>query len=463
MSLLLEMRDGGWSSCCGETAWRIGPWSFQLGEQGHLLLDGPSGAGKSLLLLRCLGRPAKGLEPTGQLLWRGAPLPAADSLWRRWARANVRWIPQQAQSVLSPARSIAEQWDEARQLGGWSPIEEHILRRDLELTEWSQFSKRFPCQISGGQAQRLVLALALLERPNLLLLDEPSSALHRSLAQALPEIIRRHAPQAACIWATHDQHLKEVLEGHGAPRLPLRRELCPCVLSQDGAERDSPEGSAGRRLERSIAKLQQLQVGFGERPLPFELNKTLVSGRIIGWWGPSGTGKTSLARVLVGLNRPVQGRIEQQDRYLAGDRRSFLAFQNPYACFASHLTIGQQLEQALRPAGHCSAEQQDRILTMLLEFGLSVQVFESLPAELSGGQLQRCALVRALLIDPELLILDEPTSALDEENRQRVARALRRFASRGRSTLCIISHDRAWLESIADEIWDLGSETSPAP
>jgi peptide/nickel transport system ATP-binding protein len=471
---LIELRDGRWVSCHKNLRDQegLGPWSLAIQAGESVLLDGPSGTGKTLLMQRLCQTPIPGLRAEGQLFWCGAQAPAEGKRLRSWWHDQVRLVPQDVQSALSPCLRIDEQLALATRnsplLQKGIPLNDLCQALDLAApngTSSSEFYRLFPCQCSGGQRQRIGVLLSLLAAPRLLLLDEPSSALHASLAELLPGFIAELLPHTSCVWTTHDPILKSALERHGVRRIALRTPCqTPPHTSQEHVQAPSvgpfPSSSAtvSGAIQRCIARVESLQVPLGRlHSLPVA-DRVIHGGEIIGWWGPSGIGKTSLARCMAGLLSPRSGRIWVDRENSDASPACFLAFQNAFACFAPHLTLRQQLNEAL--SARASQSQTRDVDQVWTELNLDPRLLQARPRELSGGQLQRAALARALLLQPRLLVLDEPTSALDPQNRIRVACALRRFVADGQRSVCVISHDRPWLTSLSDTIWDL---TDPIP
>ena len=512
---LLELREGGWSPCLENRAepqelvpqQGIGPWSLAVYAGDSVCIEGPSGTGKTLLLQRLCQTPLAGLQAEGQLFWCGEPAPASGKGLQQWWQHQIRLVPQDVQSALSPCLRIGQQLRIAfksspLRLRGWqlNSLLEILELADRTSTHPCPLLERFPCQCSGGQRQRIGLLLGLLAAPHLLLLDEPSSALHASLAQRLPDIVAELLPSTSCIWTTHDPILKASLQAAGVgsigllpPPIPMRCTASPSApvscspvscspvscspvpsaLTVSCASSSSTSSSPAlsesqsstllsppriaQAIQRCIGGVESLQVPLSHDLALRVADRTILGGQIIGWWGPSGIGKTSLARCVAGLLAPQSGRVWIETSNGAEPTETslscFLAFQNAFACFLPHRSLRQQLQEALAYRRPCADTRE--LESLWAEFDLPISQLDAPPTALSGGQLQRAALIRALLLRPTLLVLDEPTAALDPVNRIRVANALRRYVDNGHRSVCIISHDQAWLASLADELWDL--------
>lgn len=481
---LIELRHGGWVACHQNTAEAqesipqqgIGPWSLVVHAGESICIEGPSGTGKTLLLHRLCQTPLAGLQPEGQLFWCGKPAPTFGISRQRWWKNEVRMVPQDVQSSLSPCLRVGQQLQMALRS---SPLQQrglqlHDLLEILELVNSasnpvSDLLELFPCQCSGGQRQRIGLLLGLLAAPRLLLLDEPSSALHASLAARLPGLVAELLPGTSCIWTTHDPILKASLQSNGTRCMVLSPPAAVTFPPSDPAPSQAPPSASPNRvaqaIQRCIGRVESLQVPLGKDLSLRVADRTIHGGQIIGWWGPSGIGKTSLARCVAGLLAPRSGRIWIESAYEVDNPEAsfpcFLAFQNAFACFVSHRSLRQQLEEALASWPHRTDNLE--LERLWAELDLPMSRLDATPTELSGGQLQRAALVRALLLRPTLLVLDEPTAALDPSNRTRVANTLRAYVADGHRSVCIISHDRPWLMSLADDIWDLQEEACPEP
>jgi peptide/nickel transport system ATP-binding protein len=483
MSTLLELRQGGWkslpmspSACGRETLARSwGPWDLSITKGSVWMIEGPSGVGKTLLLKRLGQVPVPGLQASGTLLWQGQPVPQHEKAWRLWVRQHLRIVPQEAQSVLSPCICIGQQIEQAQagayQLGR-RPLNTAIecLLADLGFDPQPSLMHRFPHELSGGQRQRLAILLALIGQPDLFLLDEASSALHESLSRRLPHLLRTYAPEAAQVWTSHDAGLRDSLLEHGAQLLRLSPPAPSSASNERMAEEHLPPKSSPTawwshasflqsnpghaRSSQLLLKAEHLIVPLGPERSLGPLHFHLTRGSIVGWCGPSGVGKTSLARTVLGLTAPCEGTVSTFPTCRFGDRQIFMSFQNPYSTFAAHLTVGKQLQRALQPQHRCSQEDLDQIRQLILDLDLPPSTLHSFPSQLSGGQLQRCAIIRALLVRPRLLILDEPTSALDQTSKERVNQAILNLCRTHNTCCCIISHDLPWLETLCDTVWD---------
>lgn len=464
---------------------------------------GPSGSGKTTLGLAALGASRDGVTLTGRALLSGTDLLRMAPARRSAARAGrAAHLPQHPETVLDPIRRVGGALTELAALG----VPERAARRAAARRataraglEWETVRRRFPHQLSGGQQQRLALASALVTGARLLILDEPTSGLDPALAHALGRTVRQLADQGAgVLLLSHDLPLvrqtadQVVVLEHGravdagpvaevlGTRLPapgvepapaqrptLRHRATRELLAAEhrtgagsnGADR-SPAGQdvEGRRVVAATEISVRRRTGD---PLPGPVSMTFRPGRTTALLGPSGSGKTTFARVLAGLATPSRGEVRfdgralprRIDRRTAAQRRAVqYVHQNSADSFEGHRPVGGQLADTARllrglPREVAVAEAVETADAL----GLDEDLLHRTPDRLSGGQLQRCALVRALTARPALLVCDEVTSALDTVSRERLLGALPRLLAPAATALLFISHDLPAVRMLAHE------------
>lgn len=368
---------------------------------------GPSGAGKTTLLRLLLGDIRPGARVvTGGLLWRGKPVALGSRQARRWRRAHVGLVPQDPAATLDPLRRI----------GSVAPA--GVLAR-LGLP--ADVGRRQPHALSGGQAQRVVLARALAGDPELLLLDEPTSGLDAQTRQLVTEEIT--ARRRSTVIVTHD--------------LRWAREVCDRVVElRHGVL--VPAGEDSARPEAAV-------VGTGEpvlrldgvaverdRELVRGVDLELRRGEMLVLVGPSGAGKSTLLHAVAGLH-PAEGRVDVRGTVA-------LLGQDPVAELNPAHSLGSAVARPLRLAGLGRRAARERAVELLAEVGLGPEFAARRPGECSGGQRQRAALARALASDPDVLLADEPTSALDAATADAVLEVLDRRRSAGLAVF-FVTHD----------------------
>ncbi|MGQ4512961.1 ATP-binding cassette domain-containing protein [Streptomyces sp. DW26H14] len=451
---------------------------------------GPSGSGKTTLGLAALGASRTGVTLAGRVVLAGTDLLRMTPAERSTARAGrAAHLPQHPETVLDPVRRVGAALTELAALGHRGRAARAVAAREaLALTglEWERVRRRFPHQLSGGQQQRLALASALVTGARLLVLDEPTSGLDPALARALGRTVRRLADEGAgVLLLSHDlplvreaadrvivlEHGRPVDEGPARDVLGTGRPAAGSVppagqpagrhratLELLAAELPAVDGTAAPAVPRPPQKeaggVEATGIAVRRRsgsPLTGPVCATFPPGSRTALIGPSGSGKTTFGRVLAGLTAPTRGDVRVDGRPLPAriDRRTApqrrvvqYVHQNSAGSFEGHRPVLGQLAataRLLRGLGEAGATAE--AITVAEALGLGEALLHRVPGRLSGGQLQRCALVRALTARPALLVCDEVTSALDTVSRRRVLDALPGLLAPARTALLFISHD----------------------
>jgi len=424
---LLKLVDAGW----GISADRVlGPWNLALDPQQWHVVTGPSGHGKSSLVYRILNSDADMQRARGTVEWCGQPLAGGSAKHGDWLRRQVGYVCQEAMACLPSGLRLKEIVTLLAPTAAISFL--RLACDELSLPPWELLGERYPFELSGGQRQRFCLSLALAKQPALLLLDEPSSALDAELSRRLPELVRRLAPQAAAIWVTHDRVLLE-------------------ALGQDGTAATASAEIVHTHAETEVlCELRELAPVAAGRVLCQPISMQIHRSQVTVLMGRSGVGKSSLALLIAGLTDAHVGEIVWHGkRPRVGDRRVQLLFQDSYSCFTPHLKLGLQLEEAAADISYA------QICATLEKLAIEPQLIEKLPHQVSGGELQRIALARALLAEPELLICDEPTSALDDKNAALISALLLDTAKRKQLAILVITHDLEWIKYHCQQILEL--------
>ncbi|MEU6678929.1 ATP-binding cassette domain-containing protein [Streptomyces sp. NPDC046925] len=445
---------------------------------------GPSGSGKTTLGLAALGASRSGVRLAGRVLLDGTDLMTLTPVRRPAARAGcAAHLPQHPESVLDPVRRAGGALTELAALGHpGRTARKTAARRALNSAglEWESVCRRFPHQLSGGQQQRLALASALVTGARLLVLDEPTSGLGPALAHALGTTIRRLADEGVgVLLLSHDlpmvrrtaervivlEHGRAVDQGPTADvlgavpgPLPFAAERHRATRELLAAERPTgPKGAPGTaaapdRQDSEGVVAREIVVRRGSADLlAGPVSMAFPPGSRIALLGPSGSGKTTFARVLAGLTTPTRGETTingrplpaRIDRRTAAQRRIVqYVHQNSAGSFEEHRPLIEQLAATARLLRGLRHDEATAEATATAEsLGLDAALLLRTPSRLSGGQLQRCALVRALTARPVLLICDEVTSALDTVSRRRVLDALPALLAPADTALLFISHD----------------------
>ncbi|KAA1180372.1 ABC transporter ATP-binding protein [Rhizobium tropici] len=456
--------------------------SFDL-EKGKVLgLIGESGAGKSTIGLSALAYGRGGAEITGgRVLLDGTDiLPLGKSGIRRIRGARVCYVAQSAAAAFNPAHRLGDQVIEATVKHRLMTREEAKKRalylfRVLGLPNPETFGERYPHQVSGGQLQRAMTAMALCSNPELIVFDEPTTALDVTTQIDVLAAIKHAIEEThtAALYITHDlavvaqisddimvlRHGKTVEYGSvqqiiEEPRQDYTRALVN-VRQEARAEADD-QSSALLKVENISA-----QYSNGFRVL-HDVSLHVPKGQTLAVVGESGSGKSTLARVITGLLPPSDGRISFDGKLLTPalknrSREELRRIQLIYQMADTAMNPRQTVRDIIgRPLtfydGLRGAAKTARVKELLDQIEMGNGFIDRYPAELSGGQKQRVAIARALAAKPELILCDEPTSALDPLVAEGILKLLLKLQEEAHLSYVFITHDIAIVRAIADSV-----------
>ncbi len=421
----LSLRRVGGFGC------RLPLLSISKGEA--VALVGASGSGKSSLIRAILGlRCGVGHTVEGEVQAFGQPWPRDAELARLLLRTRVTFLPQDARAALDPTASIVNQIARAT---GRSQADAIAALAALGVAA----GLRYPHAASGGELQRALMAMATMRGASLLVCDEPTAHLDDTSCMAVVAAIAAHCGRGgAALVATHDERLLTAL--------PVRRlvEHEGAFVERMPAAPAWPVLSAARQ-QTSEPRLTGagLAVRRGGATLFSGVDVALVAGRALAVCGPSGVGKTTLARALVGRIPVDEGKIERRPDC------GLVALVSQDA--AGSLTPGR----TLRSLAEETRGRDVDVAMLAQELGLAAARLDAPVESLSGGEARRGALLRALAAGPDVLVLDEPTESLDRDHALRVARVLRRCCDEGRIAIACVTHDRDFAASFGDDVLDL--------
>ncbi|MEM1431304.1 MAG: ABC transporter ATP-binding protein [Pseudomonadota bacterium] len=427
-------------------------------------LVGQSGSGKSVIAMATLRLLPANATVEGQIQLDGRDLGACSPAEMRQMRgADIGLIPQNPAASLTPVLSVEMQMRETLRRHGRALSDGPDLLARMGLPTRNSRRRRYPFELSGGMKQRALAALGIAGRPNLLIADEPTKGLDARLRSQIVETLAtaRHQDDMSMLIVTHDLDVAFALadrvivlrngriveQGRAralarAPGDPYTRALVAAQPSRmpvcsAGPRRGPPiltADAVGRRMKSG---------GLFARPVTAvaDASLTLAQGETLGLTGPSGCGKSTLARILLGLLRPDTGTIAHDT---AGplSRHAQLLSQHPETAFDPRWRLERSVAEpfAIHRLGGPRATRA--VVRPLLEaLDLSPDLLRRFPRQVSGGQLQRLALVRALLVQPKVLILDEPTSMLDVLTQAQVMGAIRDLQDTRDLACLFISHD----------------------
>jgi microcin C transport system ATP-binding protein len=457
-------------------------------------LVGESGSGKSvtaLSILQLLPYPVA-RHPSGSILFQGQELLGASEATLRQVRGNrIAMIFQEPMTSLNPLHTIEKQINEV--LFVHKGLDRRAARartgellRLVGLPEAERRLDAYPHQLSGGQRQRVMIAMALANEPDLLIADEPTTALDVTIEAQILKLLRDLQARfgMALLLITHDLAIVrkmanrisvmsqgEVVEAGPVagifeqPQHPYTRRL----LAAEPAPRQP--GEAGERpvvmAAEGVKVWFPIKAGILRRTVDYVkavdgISLAVREGQTLGVVGESGSGKTTLGLALLRLLRS-EGRIEFRGQELQGlgtgalrplRREMQIVFQDPYGSLSPRQSVGQIVGEglAVHEIGRTLEEREAVIAEVLGEVGLEPEMRDRYPHELSGGQRQRVALARALVLKPRLVVLDEPTSALDRSIQVQMIELLRTLQARHRLAYLFISHDLRVIRALSDDV-----------
>lgn len=447
----------------------LAPVSFTLEAGRALTLLGESGSGKSLLAHALMGTLPRGLRAGGTLTVDGRRCDAADPATRRamWGR-QLALLPQEPWFALDPTMRVGRQLAETHALAGLGNAQ--AWRRalhDLHGLGMAHAAQAWPTTLSGGMAQRVAFAITRAGGAPVLIVDEPTKGLDRVWRDELVARLQVALGEGcALLTITHDIAVARALGGDvavmldgrlvergdaaavlGAPGHAYTRALVAAEPANWPAVRAPSPG--GDEILRACGVSKQ----FGDRSLFRSLDVTLHAGERLAVTGPSGSGKSTLGNVLLGLVAPDAGTVHRPDRI--EKVRYQKLYQDPAGAFAPHASIGRALEDLA--ALH--RIDRTRIAPLLKRLKLAPHLLARRPGAVSGGELQRFALLRALLLTPAFLFADEPTSRLDPVTQQdTLALTLEACAETG-AALMLVTHDEEIAARVSDRRMAIGYDT----
>jgi len=453
--------------------------------RGEVLgLIGESGAGKSTLGLAAMGHVHDGCRiASGSIRFDGTELVGrAESQTRQLRGKRIAYVAQSAAASFNPAHRLITQYAEAPVVHGLrSRVEAEAdgvaLFEKLHLPEPHQIGFRYPHQVSGGQLQRAMTAMAMSCRPDLIIFDEPTTALDVTtqigVLAAIREVVREFG--TAAIYIAHDlavvaqmaDRIKVLLKGEEVeeaptaeilahPRQDYTKSLWAVRNIAAPARPRSPSDDPHLRIAGVTA-------AYGAKTVLKDVSIDIHHGRTVAIVGESGSGKSTVARVVAGLLAPKTGQVLLNGqplpaRFRQRTRDQLRQVQMIYQMADTALNPKQPIGEIIgRPAAHflglSGAALRARVRDLLRQIDLDPDRYiDRLPSELSGGQKQRIGIARALAAEPSLIICDEVTSALDQIVAEGILKLLQRLQSEMGLTYMFITHDLETVRAIADDV-----------
>ena len=443
-------------------------------------LIGESGAGKSTLGLAAMGYTQPGCKITaGEIIFDGVDLAKLNDAEKRKFWGNrMTYVAQSAAASFNPAHRLIAQTTASTIRAGLKDRSEaysdaRILYDALNLPDPEHIGDRYPHQVSGGQLQRVMTAMAMSPRPDLIVFDEPTTALDVTTQVEVLSSMRKIVEEfnTAAIYITHDlavvaqmsDFIKVLRYGYEVEEAPTREMLSTpkesytkSLWSVRALEKQEQE------IGQSILSLKGIDAAYGASKVLFDVDIEVPKGSTVAVVGESGSGKSTTARVITGLLPQTAGSVHFDgtelppalaDRSKDQKRRIQMIYQMADTAMNPRQTvrdiIGRPLEFYLDLRGKA---KNDRITELLEMIELDGRFLERLPSELSGGQKQRICIARALAANPDFVICDEVTSALDQIVQEGILKLLLRLQKELGLTYLFITHDISTVKAISDQV-----------
>ena len=455
-------------------------------------LVGESGSGKSLTALAVMDLLPNGIQA------EGVGLQEAQALRRSM-------VFQEPMTALNPTMRVGAQIIEAAKARGSSSLEARELAltwmKRVHIPDVENSFRKYPHQLSGGQRQRIMIAMAMAQQPELLIADEPTTALDHEVAHEILALLRdlQRETGMAMLFISHDldavaavaDHIVVLEKGRAvesataksllktpthpytkgllASRPPTDRKPLRLPTVQDFID-GRPSSTEERPVfagNTPILEVKNLAKSYGATPVFQDLDLILHEGETLGLVGASGSGKSTIAKCLVNLVQPDGGEIRYRGQRIDGlDRsgRQAMAreiqyiFQDPFSSLSPRMTIGEAIREPMSVHGLFGgpSEQRQKVEELLIAVGLPAEAHDRYPHAFSGGQRQRVGIARTLSLQPKVIICDESVAALDVSVQAQVLNLLNDLKDRYKFSYLFISHDERVVRYMSDRTVVLG-------
>ena len=457
--------------------------SFSIDEGEIFALVGESGSGKSLTALSVVDLLAKNLQKSGKIIYQNSDLSYSQQI-QNFRGSEIAFIFQDPTNSLNPIMTIGEQVDEVLNLHTnlhkkqrKSRVLELFDQVDLDTTE--QMYARYPHQVSGGQKQRIMIACALAGGAKLLIADEPTTALDVTTQKQVLDLLLnlRKNQKLSILLITHDlsvvklmadkvavMHQGKIIENRDKTEFfqnPIEQYSKELLVSLPKGERGQQHGETLLKGD-NVKVYFPIKTGLFQRTTDYvravdEVNFTLKQGQNLAIVGESGSGKTTLAKAIMRQLDLHEGSVHMGNEQIEHYARKVYAskvqivFQNVTSSFNPRMRISQTLLEGLEALNPNQANLT-YLGELLQEVELDPELMHRYPHELSGGQLQRLSIARAISVNPEIIICDEPTSALDATVKVQILNLLLRLQREKGVSYIIITHDISIVDYFADTV-----------
>ncbi|MDG1285976.1 MAG: dipeptide ABC transporter ATP-binding protein [Rickettsiales bacterium] len=477
----------------GGTAFAVKGVDFEIQEGETLALVGESGSGKSLTALSLMKLLPRSAQTKGQFVFQGEEVHTKTEREMQKIRGSrIAMIFQEPMTALNPLHTIGKQITEI--LERHQPLSKkserleqiHALLEEVGLGKLKSRLSAYPHQLSGGERQRVMIAMAIACEPELLLADEPTTAVDVTLQVQILRLLKKIQKERnlSILFITHDLKIVEQMADRVAVLKQGELIETSCVktffkkpkheysrLLLDSRPKGEPPAPA---FEGNIVmSAKDVSVKFASKKNLWgkvthwniaanEISLEIKKGQSLGIVGESGSGKTTLAMALLHLQK-ASGKIvfmgEDISNFSASELQSLrsklqIVFQDPFGSLNPRLSIGEIIGEGLRVHQPKLSRENRRVLSAksLEGLGLSADMLDRYPHEFSGGQRQRIAIARAMILKPEIVVMDEPTSALDVTVQAQIVELLRDLQNKTGVSFLFISHDLQVVRAVCHEV-----------
>lgn len=416
--------------------------NFFVKKAQTVAIVGPSGSGKSITALSVL-KLLDTAKVKGSIQLNGDELITKTEEQMRQIRGKkIGFIFQEPMTSLNPLHTVEKQITEVvklHQIGGGKKYLYELLEQVGLSSDKNRILKSYPHQLSGGQRQRVMIAMALAGKPDLLIADEPTTALDVTIQKQILDLLKSLQQQLglSVLFISHDMAVvrymtKFIFQIDRGSLTPVRNSIINKFHHMK------------KYIGSPVLKITKMTVFYDKFKALDNVSFELRKGQTLALVGESGSGKTTLASALL-----------KQVRYLGDVRLSGqiqMVFQDPFSSLNPRMSVFQIVAEGLYHSKKSKQEISKSVEDVMRQVGLNASYLNRYPHELSGGQRQRIALARALISKPSVLVLDEVTSALDEKNTARIIGLLQQIQIKTKTAFIIISHDMKLVRQIADRI-----------
>lgn len=493
---ILRYRAFSLTLTSGEPKRLLQELDLQLKESETVALIGRSGSGKTMMLRSAMSlyEDLGKYDTSGSIDYRDGEnwiriVPSLHGTRARARKESLAFIPQQSQQVLNPGLRIYRQMRNAA-LSAQNPVSEdqfENILKDVGFKDAESALKKYPHQFSGGQIQRILIALALVRNAKILLVDEPTSNLDEALKKDILELLDsiKQKYKLSMLLVSHELELTAgfcdrivvIQEGRileiadSIDELRMKSSVYIQNLLQGSGQirrnAQEPEDSPVLEvvnLSKSFRSSRWDEGNSGNHLVFKDINISLLDGEILSIVGESGSGKTSLAKVIAGLMPADHGKIiyksmsldEMKPEEFSVFRKSVqMIFQDALASLPPNLTVSEILSEVCR--FHNKKFDREYLIAYVRRFGLEDDILERRIAQMSGGQRQRLLIARALLTNPKVLICDEIVSSLDPELKQEIINLMLELHDEYRFAIIFITHELSLARMISDRLIQLDS------